>query len=43
MDTTERRSTKAVVWQGSMRDLVLHTDNLLVLRGQKAGHRGHSD
>ena len=39
MDATERWSAEAVVWQGSVGVLALHTNNLLVLRGPKAVHK----
>ncbi len=39
MDTTERWSAEAVVLHGSMGELALHTNNLLVLRGSKAVHK----
>lgn len=39
MDATERWSAEAVVWQGSVGELALHTNNLLVLRGPKAVHK----
>lgn len=39
MDATERWSAEAMVWQGSVGELALHTNNLLVLRGPKAVHK----
>ena len=38
MDATERQRAEAVVWQGSVGELALHTDSLLVFRGPKAVH-----
>lgn len=47
MDATERWSAEAVVWQDSVGEQALHTNNLLVLRGPKscaqALARGQSD
>lgn len=38
-DARERWSAKAVVWQGSVGEVALHTNNLLVLRGTEAVHK----